>query len=550
MIANGKVFKYSDNVDTDVIIPARYLNTSEPSELALYCMMDIDEQFSKTVEKGDIIVAGQNFGCGSSREHAPIAIKASGVSCVIAKSFARIFYRNAINIGLPILECDAAVNAIEAGDKVEINFTTGEITNLSKTESYKALPFPEFIQKIIAQNGLVGYTHNEIKLKASFSNNTSESDSDSQQKSDLTLNRKFKIAVLSGDGIGPEVVGEAVKVLKHIGDIYKIDFEFKHAHIGGAAIDHLGVALPATTLDTCLISDAVLLGSVGGPKWDGLTGEKRPEKALLGLRKGLNLYANIRPAIMYDALKGACPLKSEIVPNGFDICVVRELTGGIYFGERGTKLNSAGVQEAFDMESYNSDEIIRIGKEAFEIAMKRNKKIVSVDKANVLESSRLWRKEMEILAQRYPEVTLEHMYVDNAAMQLIKDPSQFDVIVTSNMFGDILSDEASMLTGSIGMLPSASLGQTKLGLYEPIHGSAPDIAGMDIANPIATILSSAMLLRHSLDLREEALAIELAVEKVLNEGYRTVDIFENGKVLLGTKEMGNRIVEAISKNCL
>ncbi len=532
MIASGKVYKYGDNVDTDVIIPARYLNTSKPSELALYCMMDIDDQFSKTVEKGDIIVAGQNFGCGSSREHAPIAIKASGVSCVIAKTFARIFYRNAINIGLPIMECEAAVNAIEAGDKVDINFATGEITNISKTESYKAEPFPEFIQKIIAQNGLVGYTTNEVKAQSKIIKNS----------------KKYKIAVLPGDGIGPEVVSEAVKVLKHIGDVYKIDFEFKHALIGGAAIDHHGEALPATTLETCRISDAVLLGSVGGPKWDGLAGEKRPEKALLGLRKGLELYANIRPAIMYESLKGACPLKTEIVPNGFDICVVRELTGGIYFGERGTTIDASGVQEAFDIESYHSDEIKRIGIEAFEIAMKRNKKIVSVDKANVLESSRLWRKEMEILAQRFPEVTLEHMYVDNAAMQLIKDPSQFDVIVTSNMFGDILSDEASMLTGSIGMLPSASLGQTKLGLYEPIHGSAPDIAGLDIANPIATILSTAMMLRHSLDLQEEAKAIELAVENVLNSGYRTVDIFENGKTLLGTQEMGNQIIDAISKN--
>ncbi|WP_459849024.1 3-isopropylmalate dehydrogenase [Fusibacter bizertensis] len=357
--------------------------------------------------------------------------------------------------------------------------------------------------------------------------------------------RKYKIAVLSGDGIGPEVVGEAVKVLKHVGDRFKINFEFKHALIGGAAIDHEGEAFPKNTLETCQASDAVLLGSVGGTKWDDLPGEKRPEKALLALRKGLNLYANIRPAIMYEALKGACPLKAELVPSGFDICVVRELTGGIYFGERGTRVNATGFQEAYDIETYSTEEIRRIGLEAFEIATKRNKKIVSVDKANVLESSRLWRKEMDILSEKYPEVTLEHMYVDNAAMQLIKNPSQFDVIVTSNMFGDILSDEASMLTGSIGMLPSASLGSTKLGLYEPIHGSAPDIAGLDIANPIATILSAAMMLRHSFELYDEANAIESAVEHVLKAGYRTVDIFEPGKILLGTIEMGNQIVKVI-----
>lgn len=539
MIASGKVFKYGDNVDTDVIIPARYLSTSEPSELARYCMIDIDEQFSKVVEAGDIIVASHNFGCGSSREHAPIAIKASGISCIIAKSYARIFYRNAINIGLPIMECEAAVDAIEAGDQIEIDFITGEINNLTKNESYKAQPFPEFIQKIISLNGLIGYTQNRQQILQ-----TERMDIEASQYHTIK-GRKYKIAVLSGDGIGPEVVGEAVKVLKHVGDRFKINFEFNHAFIGGAAIDHEGEAFPKNTLETCQASDAVLLGSVGGTKWDDLPGEKRPEKALLALRKGLNLYANIRPAIMYEALKGACPLKAELVPSGFDICVVRELTGGIYFGDRGTRVNTTGFQEAYDIETYSTEEIRRIGLEAFEIAMKRNKKIISVDKANVLESSRLWRKEMDILSEKYPEVTLEHMYVDNAAMQLIKNPSQFDVIVTSNMFGDILSDEASILTGSIGMLPSASLGSTKLGLYEPIHGSAPDIAGLDIANPIATILSAAMMLRHSFELYDEANAIESAVEHVLKAGYRTVDIFEQGKILLGTIEMGNQIVKAI-----
>ena len=538
MIVSGKVFKYGDNVDTDVIIPARYLSTSIPSELAKYCMEDIDAHFAKSVEKGDIIVANHNFGCGSSREHAPIAIKASGISCVIAKTFARIFYRNAINIGLPIMECEAAVEAIEAGDKVEIDFITGEIRNLTKNESYEASPFPEFIQNIISQGGLTYYTQNQQSDQI----NQNDKMKDDVCRKEL---RNYKIAVLPGDGVGPEVVGEAVKVLKHIGNRFHINFEFIQDLIGGAAIDQFGEALPAHTLETCKLSDAVLLGSVGGPKWDDLTGEKRPEKALLGLRKGLNLYANIRPAMMYESLKGACPLKSERISDGFDICVVRELTGGIYFGKRGTKVNTSGYDEAYDIESYSSEEVRRIGIEAFEIAMKRKKKVISVDKANVLESSRLWRKEMDILSKKYPEVSLEHMYVDNAAMQLIKSPSQFDVIVTSNMFGDILSDEASMLTGSIGMLPSASLGSTKKGLFEPIHGSAPDIAGLDIANPIATILSAAMMLRHSFGCDLEADTIEKAVETVLNSGFRTVDIFENGKKLVGTTKMGDLIVKAI-----
>ncbi len=352
----------------------------------------------------------------------------------------------------------------------------------------------------------------------------------------------YKITVLPGDGIGPDIIAEALKVLELIGEKYGHSFSFTEADLGGIAIDRHGEPLPQVTVDTCKASDAVLLGAVGGPKWDTLPGNKRPEAGLLGIRAALGLYANLRPAVIYEALKEASPLKSEIISNGIDIMVIRELTGGIYFGKRG-RLDTEGGEAAFDTEMYNVSEIKRIAKVGFETAMKRGKKLMSVDKANVLESSRLWRQVVEEVAKEYPEVSLSHMYVDNAAMQLVRNPAQFDVILTSNIFGDILSDEASMITGSIGMLPSASVGSTKLGLYEPIHGSAPDIAGQDKANPIATILSVAMMLRYSLDLTGEADAIEKAVEDVLNNGYRTADIASQGTKVVGTKEMGKLIRE-------
>ena len=352
----------------------------------------------------------------------------------------------------------------------------------------------------------------------------------------------YKITVLPGDGIGPDIVDEALQVLKLIGQKFGHNFELSEADMGGVAIDKHGVPLPQATIDACKSSDAVMLGAVGGPKWDTLPGHLRPEAGLLGIRAALGLYANLRPAIIYNALKEASPLKSEIISNGIDIMVIRELTGGIYFGKRG-RIETEGGEAAYDTEMYSRAEIVRIAKVGFETAMKRGKKLMSVDKANVLESSRLWRQVVEEVAKDYPEVTLSHMYVDNAAMQLVRNPAQFDVILTSNIFGDILSDEASMITGSIGMLPSASLGSSKLGLYEPIHGSAPDIAGQDKANPIATILSVAMLLRYSLDLPVEAEAIESAVVKVLDKGYRTGDIASAGTTVVGTKEMG-RIIRA------
>ena len=356
---------------------------------------------------------------------------------------------------------------------------------------------------------------------------------------------RAEIALLRGDGIGPEIVDSAAAVLEKTAQIYGHDFRFTPYLIGGCAIDATGQPLPEETVQGCLASDSVLLGAVGGPKWDDLSGDKRPEKALLGIRAALGLYTNLRPAKLYPALRSASPLRGDVIGDGFDIMIVRELTGGIYFGERGYREGRYG-QEAFDTEAYSVTEIERIGRVTFETAMKRDKRVCSVDKANVLETSRLWRKTMHRLAEEYPEVGYTDMFVDNAAMQLVRDPRQFDVIVTSNMFGDILSDEASQITGSIGLLPSASLGDGTRGLFEPIHGSAPDIAGQNKADPIATILSGAMLLRYSLGLAEEADCIERAVDDVLNAGFRTADIMgaEQGTPLSCT-EMTERILKAL-----
>lgn len=359
----------------------------------------------------------------------------------------------------------------------------------------------------------------------------------------------LKIGVIKGDGIGPEIVTEAMKVLDKVGEVYGHTCEYEQLLMGGASIDVHGIPLTDETVETAKACDAVLMGSIGGDAktspWYKLEPSKRPEAGLLKIRKALNLFANLRPAVLYDELKGACPLKEEITEGGFDMMIMRELTGGLYFGERKT-VEEDGVLKAYDSLTYNENEIRRIAKRGFDIAMKRRKKVTSVDKANVLDSSRLWRKVVEEVAEDYPEVTLEHMLVDNCAMQLVRDPKQFDVILTENMFGDILSDEASMVTGSIGMLSSASLNETKLGLYEPSHGSAPDIAGQNKANPIATILSAAMMLRYSLDLDKEADAVETAVQNVLTEGYRTGDIMSDGCKLVGTKEMGDLIADAIA----
>lgn len=359
---------------------------------------------------------------------------------------------------------------------------------------------------------------------------------------------EYTIALIPGDGIGPEVVREAVKVLDKVCEKYGHTFHYTSLLMGGASIDVHGVPLTDETIETAKKSDAVLMGSIGGnaatSPWYRLEPSKRPEAGLLRLRKSLGLFANLRPAYLYDELRGACPLRDEIIGDGFDMMIMRELTGGLYFGEHKTE-NVDGRDTAVDVLTYNEDEIRRIAVRGFDIAMKRRRKVTSVDKANVLDSSRLWRKIVTEVSKDYPEVTLEHMLVDNCAMQLVKNPGQFDVILTENMFGDILSDEASMVTGSIGMLSSASLNETKFGLYEPSGGSAPDIAGQNIANPIATILSAAMLLRYSLDLDQEADAVEAAVKEVLRNGYRTGDIFSDGCKKVSTSEMGDLIAAAV-----
>lgn len=350
------------------------------------------------------------------------------------------------------------------------------------------------------------------------------------------------IALVPGDGIGPEIVKEAVRVLDRIASIYGHSITYTTVDAGGVSIDKYGVPLRKEALEACASSDAVLLGAVGGPKWDKVPGDKRPEKALLGLRSGLGLFSNLRPAVIYPELSDASPLKKEIIESGIDILILRELTGGIYFGKRG---RSDDGKSAYDTMSYSDGEIRRIAVKAFESAMLRKKHVTLVDKANVLESSRLWRETVSEVAESYPDVTLDYMYVDNASMQLVRNPSQFDVILTENMFGDILSDEASMITGSIGMLPSASLGDGTRGMYEPIHGSAPDIAGKNVANPTATILSVAMMLRYSFSLEKEARAIENAVKSAISDGVRTADIAKKGEDHVGTDECGSEILRRL-----
>lgn len=356
--------------------------------------------------------------------------------------------------------------------------------------------------------------------------------------------KNYNIVLLKGDGIGPEIVNEAVKVLDKAADKFGFTVSYREALLGGAAIDAVGVPLPDETVDACLKSDSVILGAVGGPKWDTQPGSNRPEAGLLGIRNALGLFANLRPAVIFEPLKAASPLRDDIIGAGIDIMVVRELTGGIYFGERG-RTQENGVAAAYDTEKYSVPEVERIARVAFDMARKRRKKLTSVDKANVLESSRLWRETVtRIGREEFPDVELNYLYVDNCAMQLVRNPAQFDVIVTSNMFGDILSDEASMISGSIGMLASASLNDTKLGLYEPIHGSAPDIAGKGIANPLATILSVAMMLRYSLDEPEAASAIENAVNEVIKNN-RTPDIYVDGTNKVTCEEMGNLVCGAL-----
>lgn len=354
----------------------------------------------------------------------------------------------------------------------------------------------------------------------------------------------MKIALIKGDGIGPEVIKQALKVLDAISRRFECSFEYEEALLGGRAIDETGVPLPPETVDICTKSDAVLLGAVGGPEWDGMPGNLRPEVGLLGIRKALDVFANLRPAVLFPQLKSASALKEEILADGLDIMVVRELTGGAYFGEKKREETEDGVK-AWDMMSYTSYEIERVTRTAFSIARKRKSKVTIVDKANVLESSRLWREVTCKVSKAYSDVETAYMYADNAAMQLVRNPGQFDVILTENLFGDILSDEASMLTGSLGMLPSASIGASEAGIFEPIHGSAPDIAGKDTANPIAAILSCGMMLKYGFNMEKEANAVLEAVNNVLDKGYRTIDIMQPGMIAVGTEKMGSLVAESV-----
>ena len=352
------------------------------------------------------------------------------------------------------------------------------------------------------------------------------------------------IAVIRGDGIGPEIVGETLGVLDAVAQKSGHTFTYREAPMGGCAIDEFGVPLPDSSLETCLASDSVLLGAVGGPKWDAQPSANRPERGLLKLREAMGLYTNVRPARMFSDLSAACPLREDIAARGIDFVVVRELIGGVYFGQHTTE-TVGGEQKAVDIMSYTEHEIRRVAHVAFQMARKRRGRVTSIDKANVLDTSRLWRRTVTAVGEEYPDVELLHMYVDNAAMQIVRDPSQFDVIVTENLFGDILSDEASQITGSIGMIPSSSMGEGARGMYEPIHGSAPDIAGQDKANPIGTVLAAAMMLRYSFDMAAEADAVEAAVAAVLKEGWRCGDIMQGGGKLVGCREMGRLIREHI-----
>jgi 3-isopropylmalate dehydrogenase len=575
----GKAHCYGRDIDTDVIIPARYLNTSDPQELAKHCLEGLDPTFVAHVRTGDILVAAENFGCGSSREHAPLAIQAAGIDAIIAKSFARIFYRNAINIGLPIMECPEAVDAIADGDVVRIDTDAGTITNETTNETFDVQPFPLFIREIIEAGGLINRTKKRLEAKQGANvetelthanniaanniaaNNTAANNTTNAAPATATPTptnasatpaptRTHRICLIPGDGIGPEIIAEACKVLGAIALKHSCRFSYTKALLGGVAIDECGDPLPFETLKIAKESDAVLLGAVGGPKWDTTDSQKlRPEQGLLGIRKAFDLYANVRPIQVFPSLYDASPIKSERL-EGVDILMIRELTGGLYFGAR-KRISEENDEQttcrAFDTLEYREHEIERILRFAFETASRRSQRLHSVDKANILETSRLWRETALRLAAEYPQVTLTNMLVDNAAMQLLKDPCQFDVIVTENMFGDILSDEASMLTGSLGMLASASLGAS-VALFEPAHGSAPDLAGTNTANPLAQILSAELMLRYRLNMHNAADDIARAVAEVLEQGWRTADIATPttpSEKLVTTKQMGDLVSNVI-----
>ena len=615
----GTAHKVGEHIDTDAIIPARFLVTSDAKELGANCMAGLEPDWVKRVKPGDIMVAGRNFGCGSSREHAPIAILGAGMPVVIGHSFARIFYRNAFNMGLLLMEVGDDVDKINDGDELEVDASTGVIRDQRRRDP---VPAPaglhgrhpgqgrpgQLCEGTSGRQGLGGQLLAEGERGPFWKRGPSPPqtppllpktfvpvDNGAGQDGDRALNicppvvwgeraveagqerrlrkacpsrlswgartvfahkrsaaalhedikMKKTICLLPGDGIGPEIVAQGVAVLEAVAKKFGHEFDFVPALIGGAAIDATGEPLPAATVEACQKADAVYLGAVGGPKWDNIEPARRPEKGLLGIRKALGLFANLRPALLLPELAGACLLRSDIAARGLDLIVVRELTGDIYFGEPRAIEERNGLRVGYNTMIYDENEIRRIAKVAFETARQRRKKVCSVEKSNVLETSRLWKAVVQEVHADYPDVELSHMYVDNAAMQLVRDPSQFDVILTGNIFGDILSDEASVITGSLGMLPSASMGAQAPALFEPIHGSAPDIAGQDKANPLATILSAGMMLRLAFGLSEEADAVENAVRQTLRDGFRTGDIMEDGCILVGCAEMGRLVAERL-----
>ncbi|WP_221038815.1 3-isopropylmalate dehydrogenase [Gelria sp. Kuro-4] len=534
---SGRVWKYGDDIDTDRIIPARYLNTFQPEELARHCLEDLDPAFAGRVKRGDILVAGKNFGCGSSREHAPLALKAAGLGAVVAASFARIFYRNAINIGLPIFACPEAAEECASGDELELDPAGGTIYNKTKNVTYKAAAFPPYIQGILDAGGLPAY----VRLRLA-------------EKRKEARPPLARIAVLKGDGIGPEVVEAALLVLRQAEALAgRALFSFREYAVGGAALDREGTPLPPATLEGALASDAVLLGAVGGPRWDNEPPERRPEKGLLELRRALGVFANLRPVQVSPYLSACSPLRREVVGAGVDLLFVRELTGGAYFGAKERGEIRPGELQASDAMVYTASEIRRVARLAFQLARSRAReagrrpRLTSVDKANVLATSRLWREVVNEVADAFPEVEVEHLYVDACAMRLVAAPQEFDTIVTENLFGDILTDLGGALTGSLGLLPSASLGEGGPGLYEPVHGSAPTLAGQDKANPVGTILAAALMLRHSLNLPAEAAAIEAAVAATLSAGIHTPDLALGAGTGTGTQAFAWAVAERLEE---
>ena len=539
------------NIDTDMIIPKQFLKTIKRTGLGknLFFEMRYDDNGNEIKDfvlnqnpfnNSKILIAGKNFGCGSSREHAPWALLDFGITCVISSSFADIFYSNCFKNGiLPIILDDEKIKELSeyAKRKEEISVDLNEEKIIFGNNETK-FKVDSFKKKCL----LEGLDDIALSLK--------KSDKIENFEKNLKV-KKRKILLLPGDGIGPEVIGEVKKIIKWFNDNKSLDFEIEEGLAGGCSYDKHGTPITDEVFYKALECEVVMLGAVGGPKWDNLEFSKKPERALLKLRKELKLFANLRPAICFEQLVDASTLKPEIV-SGLDIMIVRELTGGIYFGEpRGIKPIENGERKGINTHTYTTSEITRVARIAFDLAKKRSNKVTSCEKSNVMEAGQLWKEEVQELHDKeYKDVELSHMLADNCAMQLLRNPKQFDVIVTDNLFGDMLSDQASMLTGSLGLLPSASLGaKNKDGemraMYEPIHGSAPDIAGKGIANPIASILSFAMALRYSLDLDNEADALENAVQEVLNDGLRTKDILSKGMKETSTPEMGDAIISKL-----